>query len=375
MKKKIGLIVNPIAGIGGRVGLKGSDGEEILNKARELHGKSESPFRTIETLKVISELKSKIELITYPYEMGEEEAKATGFSPRVIGKIKENITTANDTKKAAEEMATLKVDLLLFAGGDGTARDIYEAIEKNGITVIGIPTGVKIHSAVYASSPKNAGNLAKYFINTDTSEVKIREAEVMDIDEDAFREGRLSAKLYGYLRVPYEKRFLQGGKMSSGSNEEIALDSIAKEIVNLMEKDQIYIMSSGTTIQRIMKKLELKNTLLGVDAICNYKLIKKDLNENQILSLIQNKKSKIIVTIIGGQGYIFGRGNQQISWKVIEQVGRENIIIVSTKNKIISLRGKPLLVDTGNKKIDDQLSGYTQVVTGIGERILVKVSY
>lgn len=373
MKKKIGLIVNPIAGIGGRVGLKGSDGEEILKKAKELHGKSESPARTVEALREILELRSIIELITYPNDMGEEEAKIVGFRPQVIGKIKKNLTTANDTKKAAEEMAELKVDLLLFAGGDGTARDIYEAIGSK-LVVIGIPTGVKIHSAVYATSPRNAGNLAKYFLKTDISEVKIREAEVMDIDEDAFRRDKLSAKLYGYLKVPHEVKFLQGGKISSNLSEEGELDLIAREIVNLMETDQIYIMSTGTTIQSIMKKMGMENTLLGVDAICNFKLIEKDLNENQILSLIHGKKAKIIVTVIGGQGYIFGRGNQQISWKVIEQVGRENIIVVASKNKIISLRNKTLLVDTGNKKIDDQLSGYMQVVTGIGERLLVKVS-
>jgi len=169
-------------------------------------------------------------------------------------------------------------------------------------------------------------------------------------------------------------KFLQGGKISSNLSEEGELDLIAREIVNLMETDQIYIMSTGTTIQSIMKKMGMENTLLGVDAICNFKLIEKDLNENQILSLIHGKKAKIIVTVIGGQGYIFGRGNQQISWKVIEQVGRENIIVVASKNKIISLRNKTLLVDTGNKKIDDQLSGYMQVVTGIGERLLVKVS-
>ena len=188
-------------------------------------------------------------------------------------------------------MAELKVDLLLFAGGDGTARDIYEAIGSK-LVVIGIPTGVKIHSAVYATSPKNAGNLTKYFLKTDISEVKIREAEVMDIDEDAFRRDKLSAKLYGYLKVPHEVKFLQGGKISSNLSDEGELDLIAREIVNLMETDQIYIMSTGTTIRSIMKKMGMENTLLGVDAICNFKLIKKDLNENQILSLIHGKKQK-----------------------------------------------------------------------------------
>ena len=374
MKKKLGLIVNPIAGIGGRVGLKGSDGPIILQKAIELNAKSESPERAIEALKRLVDIKEEIELITYPYQMGEEEAKIAGFCPRVIGQIKRNETTANDTQKAALAMLDLKVDLILFSGGDGTARDIYQAIHKS-LPVLGIPSGVKIHSAVYATSPKNAGNLAYLYLKENTKKMQIGEAEVMDIDEEAFRNNRLSAKLYGYLKVPYEKNLLQGGKTGSSPSEDSEVEAIASEVINLMEKDYLYIIGSGTTIQPIMKKLGLTNTLLGVDAIYNFKLIGSDLNENEILTLMKGKKTKIIVTIIGGQGYIFGRGNQQISSNVIKKVGKENILVVATKSKIISLRNKSLLVDTGEEKINQMLSGYIKVITGINERMLVKIDY
>jgi len=374
LKKKLGLIVNPIAGIGGRVGLKGSDGPIILQKAIELNAKSESPERAIEALKRLVDIKEEIELITYPYQMGEEEAKIAGFCPRVIGQIKRNETTANDTQKAALAMLDLKVDLILFSGGDGTARDIYQAIHKS-LPVLGIPSGVKIHSAVYATSPKNAGNLAYLYLKENTKKMQIGEAEVMDIDEEAFRNNRLSAKLYGYLKVPYEKNLLQGGKTGSSPSEDSEVEAIASEVINLMEKDYLYIIGSGTTIQPIMKKLGLTNTLLGVDAIYNFKLIGSDLNENEILTLMKGKKTKIIVTIIGGQGYIFGRGNQQISSNVIKKVGKENILVVATKSKIISLRNKPLLVDTGEEKINQMLSGYIKVITGINERMLVKIDY
>lgn len=374
MKKKLGLIVNPIAGIGGRVGLKGSDGKEILKKAIALKGKSESFSRTIQALERILKLREEIELITYPYQMGEEEAQIAGFCPRVIGQIKRNETTAGDTQKAAQEMLNLGTDLLFFTGGDGTARDIYLAIGSS-IPVIGIPAGVKIHSAIFAISPKNAGNLAYLYLKENTKKIQIGEAEVMDIDEDAFRNNRLSAKLYGYLKVPYEKNLLQGGKAGSSPTEDSEVEAIASEVINLMQKDYLYIIGSGTTIQPIMKKLGLTNTLLGIDAIYNFKLIGSDLNENQILTLIKGKKTKIIVTIIGGQGYIFGRGNQQISSKVIKKVGKENILVVGTKNKIISLGNKSLLVDTGEEKTNQMLSGYIKVITGINERMLVKIDY
>jgi len=374
LKKKLGLIVNPIAGIGGRVGLKGSDGKEILKKAIVLKGKSESSFRTIQALERILKLKEEIELITYPYQMGEEEARMAGFCPRVIGQIKRNETTASDTQKAAQGMLNLGIDLLFFTGGDGTARDIYQAIGSS-VPVIGIPAGVKIHSAVYATSPKNAGNLAYLYLKENTKKIKIGEAEVMDIDEEAFRNNRLSAKLYGYLKVPYEKNLLQGGKAGSRPTEDSEVEAIASEAINLMQKDYLYIIGSGTTIQPIMKKLGLPNTLLGIDAIYNFKLIGSDLNENQILALMKGKKTKIIVTIIGGQGYIFGRGNQQISPKVIKKVGKKNILVVGTKNKIISLGNKPLLVDTGEEKTNQMLSGYIKVITGINDRMLIKIDY
>jgi len=371
-KTKLGFIVNPIAGIGGRVGLKGSDGQEILNKARELGAKSESSKRGIEALKKITCIKRKIKLITCPYKMGENEAIKCGFNPTIIGSIKKGETTSKDTEDAAREMLRLRVDLILFVGGDGTARNIYNAIGDK-IPALGVPAGVKIHSAVYATSPQNAGILAEMYLENKFKNVYLREAEVMDIDEQAFRKNRLSAKLYGYLKVPYEKRLVQGAKAGSTSSEEASLDAIACDVINNMEEDYIYIMGSGTTIGTIMKKLGLKNTLLGIDAVYKKKLVGSDLNENQLLKLINGKKAKIIVTVIGGQGYIFGRGNQQISSEVIRKVGKKNIIVVATKEKILSLFGQSLLVDTGDEEMNNRLSGYIKVIVGYGEAVMLKV--
>jgi len=371
-KRKLGFIVNPIAGIGGRVGLKGSDGYEIVNKAKELGAEPESPIRAVAALKRITRIRDNIELVTYPHEMGEDEAKECEFSPTVIGSIKKGNTTSADTKNAAKEMLNLKVDLLLFAGGDGTARDIYDVIGDK-IPALGIPTGVKIHSAVFATTPQNAGDLAAMYLEKESAGIRLREAEVMDIDEQAFRENRLSARLYGYLKVPYERSLVQSAKAGSVSGEETVMDAIANDIVNNMQDDYLYIIGPGTTLRGIMEKLGLKKTLLGVDAVYNRNLVGSDLNEAQLLKLIEDKKTKLVVTIIGGQGYIFGRGNQQLSARVIKKVGKENIIVAATPNKILSLQGNPLLVDTGDDEVNKMLTGYTKVITSLNERIMLKV--
>ena len=368
--KRLGLIVNPIAGIGGRVGLKGSDGTLILEKARALGGEEVSPKRTVEALKQLLLFNKKIEIITYPSEMGEYEAIEAGFNPSVIGKISPGNTTASDTRAAALDMLNLGVDLIIFSGGDGTARDIYEAIDGR-IPVIGIPSGVKIHSGVFAITPSAAGSLAAKFLSGELASV--HESEVMDIDEDAFRENRLSAKLFGYLKVPHEEALMQTSKEATSTSEEENLKAIAADIIDEMDPDTFYIIGPGSTTRAIAEQIGVQKTLLGVDVVQNCKIILKDANEYQLLQLIEEKKAKIIVTIIGGQGFVFGRGNQQISPSVIKAVGKENILIVATPVKLASLHGRPLLVDTGDPNLDEQLSGYMRIITDYGRRVVYRV--
>jgi len=371
VKRKLGLIVNPIAGIGGRVGLKGSDGEEVQKRALELGAVPQSLNRAVQALERVTSLKDDLEIITYPSEMGEDAAKECGFDPIVVGSIKESKTTAEDTKNAAKEMLHLGVDLLLFAGGDGTARDIYDAIGDR-MLVLGIPAGVKIHSAVFAVNPISAGDLTVLYLR---GKCGIREAEIMDVDEEALRRGFVSAKLYGYLRIPFEKRLVQGLKTPSGGGEREAVEAIACEVTDRMEGDYLYIIGPGTTTRAITSKLGVNKTLIGVDVVLNGKLVGTDVNEAQLLKLLKKRDAKIIITPIGGQGYIFGRGNQQISPEVIKKVGRDNIIVVATPEKINSLRGRPLLVDTGDRTVDKMLSGFIRVITGYNEHVIYKVSY
>jgi predicted polyphosphate/ATP-dependent NAD kinase len=311
-----------------------------------------------------------IEVVTYPYDMGEDIAKECGFTPTIIGSIQKGETSAVDTRNAARDMLRLKVDLILFAGGDGTARDIYEAVDSK-IPVLGIPSGVKVHSSAFAVNPEKAGEMAiKYLLE----DLPLQEVEVMDIDEDAFRKGRISTRLYGYVRIPYERRLTQSAKMSSSEEgEEYQKKSIAGYVVEEMKDDCFYILGPGSTVKPIADELGVDKTLLGVDVVNRRHLIAKDANESHLLKLIQRKKIKIIVTPIGGQGYIFGRGNQQISPKVIRKVGKNNIIIVSTKKKLNTLIGQPLLVDTGDKSLDKMLEGHMRVIVGYREETVKKI--
>jgi len=365
--------VNPIAGMGGKVGLKGTDGIDILNRAKELGAEPVSPQRTAEALGQLFPLKNEIELITYPAEMGEDVAVECGFRPYVIGTIDVGRTDVADTMRACEDLRAHGVDLLLFAGGDGTARDIYTAI-KDTVVVLGIPTGVKMHSAVFACNALRAGEVSALFLQNRIK--RIREAEVMDIDEDSVRRGILTAKLFGYLKIPYERRHIQGLKASSLPDEHAVQKAIAQDIIENMDDDCLYIIGPGTTTRAILEGLELDGTLLGVDLIQGRRLLGQDLSEKQLLDHIKDKtKVKIIVTPIGGQGYLFGRGNQQISAEVLKQTGRKNILVAATAEKINSLLGRPFQVDTGDKSIDQMLSGYIRVVSGYRERIVYKITH
>jgi len=370
--KKLGVIVNPIAGMGGRVGLKGTDGNEILCRARDLGAQPESPRRAAEALKIVSRMKDNLEVVAYPAEMGEDECREAGLAPTVIGSIRSGATTAEDTQRAARDMVDAGVDLILFAGGDGTARNICDAI-GNTAPVLGIPAGVKIHSAVYAVTPRGAGEVAAMFLEDRLTNT--REAEVMDIDEDAFRDGVVTAQLYGYLLVPAEKRFVQSVKSGGLSSEREALNGIASDVINDMNEEDIFIIGPGTTTRLIMERLGLTNTLLGVDVIQDKKLIANDVTENRLMDIIRGKTARIVVTAIGGQGHIFGRGNQQLSPRVLRQVGKKNITVIATKEKLISLSDRPLLVDTGDEDLNDELSGYIRVTTGFRDYVMYKVGY
>ena len=345
--KTVGFIVNPIAGMGGTVGLKGTDGKVILEKAVSLGAKPIATVRAEEFLAELSPFKQSICLLVGARDMGEIEAKKQGFNYRVVGK-RQLQTSSEDTINIAQSIIEMKADLLVFCSGDGTARDILKVVE-NKMPVLGVPTGVKMHSAVFAINPRAAAWVVYRFLR---GELPVREAEVMDVDEEAFREGRLSAELYGYMLCPYEPHFIQVSKLASpmSENEVRSQAAIAVYVIDNMQPEVLYIMGPGTTTRTISDLLDQKKTLLGVDLFVNKQIVAEDVNEEQILQALNGRQAKIIVTLIGGQGFIFGRGNQQISSKVIWQVGLDNIIVVATESKVQGL--KSLKVDTGDLTLD-----------------------
>ncbi len=348
--KTIGFIVNPIAGMGGAVGLKGTDGEEILEKAKDLGAKPVASKRALGFLSELEPAKERVKLIVGAGKMGEDEAQSLGFKHIVVGKRKEK-TTADNTREAARKVLSMNADILVFCGGDGTARDVFNEVGMK-LPVLGVPTGVKMHSAVFAVGPKAAARVTLEFL---WGGLPLREVEVVDVDEEAFRKGRVSAEFYGYVLTPFEPQLIQGVKVSSPLTEGEVRNqaAIATYIIENMRNDVVYILGPGTTTRAIGFLLDEGKTLLGVDLFCNRKLIAKDVNEKRILEEIEGKAAQIIVTPIGGQGFIFGRGNQQISPKVIRRVGLDNIIVVATENKLGIL--KNLRVDTGDSSLDDAL--------------------
>lgn len=370
-ERRVGLIVNPVAGLGGRVGLKGSDGAAIQQRALELGAVPRALDRTTEALVRLQPIAGQFEFVTYPGEMGEEAARRSDFDPEVIGTIVPGRTTAEDTRAAACEMRRLGVELLLFAGGDGTARDVFDAVGQD-LVVLGIPTGVKIHSAAYAISPAAAGELARAFLEGKTA--GMHESEVVDVNEAALRRGVVSTTLYGILRVPEDVRRIQGAKAVSCESDASAAAAIAKYVVARMDVDTVYIVGPGTTTRAILTELGIEKTLLGVDVIHREKLLTSDANEAQLLELLDGQPARIIVTPIGGQGYLLGRGNQQISPDVLRRVGVENVLVIATPEKLNRLTTRPLLVDTGDADVDRALTGHVRVVCGLDDLRVVRVS-
>lgn len=369
--KTIGLIINPVAGIGGRVGLKGSDGKEIQDLAKAKGAKGEALLRAAAALQElkVSASGGSFRLLAAPGEMGAAVVKEVGLSCETVGHIDQGHTTAADTVAIAKAMKEKNVDLLLFAGGDGTARNIWEAV-GDALPVIGIPAGVKIHSAVYAINPVNTGKAAAAFCEEAT--IRYREGEVLDIDEDAFRQGRVSARLYGYLMVPEFRNYIQSMK-SGGYSEKNELAGIAGEIADHMGKDVVYLIGPGTTTRAVMDRLGLPATLLGVDAVQNGALLGSDLDEEAIYGLVSENDCRLVITVIGGQGHIFGRGNQQFSPRVIRKIGKERIIVIATKKKLFDLLPAALVADTGDEALDRELSGYMRVITGFNDAVMFSV--
>lgn len=374
---KLGLVINPYAGIGGALALKGSDGVDIRAKAMAMGAERKALIRTQTALEELLGLKAQIKIFTASAEMGEQLASSMGFDVEVVYDCPSNQTEATDTEATVRALIKTQVDIILFAGGDGTARNVCH-IAEDAIPVLGIPAGCKIHSGVYAITPQAAGRVIAMMINGDI--VTLKNSDVMDIDEDAFRAGKVRARRYGEMQVPEALQYVQSVKVGGKESEEMVLMDIAAHVIEEMEDDDLYILGSGSTVAAIMQELGLDNTLLGVDVIKDHQLMVQDVSAPVLLDLMRQYKSshpnaaiKLVITLIGGQGHVFGRGNQQLSPDVIRFVGKENILLVATKNKLEALQGRPLITDTGDLELDKALAGYISVITGYHDQVLYRM--
>ena len=365
---KVGFVVNPVAGMGGTVGLKGTDGEEVLREAVRRGARARALDRAEAALRSLRHTDADMRFLTCDGRMGEEAFVASGIPCDVVCGCAET-TSAEDTRVAVREFMSREVDLVVFVGGDGTARDVLaEAGAK--VPIVGIPSGVKMHSAVFVNTPGEFGALLLAFARSKA----VREAEVLDIDEESFREGVVRAKLFGVALTPDSSDLMQAGKQSYGSGTGADEgEEIGQYMADCMEPDVTYIVGPGSTTAKIAEVLGQPKTLLGVDVYRARARVCADASESDLIEELKGAKhSVIIVSPIGAQGFFFGRGNQQISPRVIAAVGPEGVIVVATPSK---LRGTPVLrVDTGDPVLDSTFKGNLKVVTGYKRKRLVRVA-
>ena len=369
---RIGLLVNPIAGMGGRVGLKGTDGvvEEAIRRGAE----PVAPGRAVEFLRALSKVKN-VDLMVCPGEMGEEPAREAETSFEAVDTDIHETTGPDDTRNCVRALYAAGVRFLVFVGGDGTARDILDAVNEGGfedLLVLGVPSGVKMYSGIFVVNPADAADVIR--LAAEGSALPA-EFEIMDIDEEAFREDRFIIRLYGYLKAPAVPARFQGAKQASPEtvDEHEAQEAIARYVVEQIEKGGSYILGPGTTVKTLADMLGVQKTTLGVDLLQNGD-VRNDVNEELILGAVKDFSCTwIVVSPIGHQGMLFGRGNQQISPGVIRRVGKEHILVICTPSKLRGISGGTLKVDTGEQEVDNMLRGYIRVISDYNEIRLVKV--
>jgi len=370
---KLGFLVNPIAGMGGKVGLKGTD--DVFQKAVEMGAKPIAPERGKEFLKKLKELglNQRIQIITCPAIMGEEEIRSTGLDADILPMNIKTKTTADDTKKAVKLIVEREVDLILFVGGDGTARDILDALPSpNSTPVLGVPSGVKMYSGIFAINPADAAYITEAFLK---KEIQLVDFEIMDADEAAIRNDQFNIRLHGFLKGPSLPMRIQGSKQVSPEtlDERENQLAIARFIIEEMNPKATYILGPGTTVKCVADLLGIEKTLLGVDIYHKDKVV-KDVNEEKMLKEIGNwQNTWIVASPIGRQGILFGRGNQQISSKIIKLVRKDKITVLATRSKIRSIEDGVLRVDTSDAEVDKMLKGYIRVATDYREWRLLQV--
>jgi len=356
----LGLVVNPFAGVGGPAGLAGSDGADVQREALRRGSRPKAGERAAAALRVVAAAHPDAEVLTAAGAMGEEAALAAGLVPRVVHRAP-TPSTADDTARAAAAVRAAGASLVLFAGGDGTARDVARGLPA-GTPVLGIPAGVKMYSACFAVGAAAAGALAADRLAGAASPTA--EAEVLDLDESLLRAGRPEPRLFALVPVPIAAGRTQARKAATPASEREAVQRAAAGAASRMRPGVRYLLGPGGTTRELGRQLGLDTSPLGVDVVQDGRLLARDVTERQAFDAIAGHPAQAVVTIIGGQGFLLGRGNQQLSARVVAGLGAHPLLVVATEQKLIDLAGRPLLVDTGDPALDARLAGHIPVVTG-----------
>jgi predicted polyphosphate/ATP-dependent NAD kinase len=375
--RRVGLVVNPVAGMGGRVALKGTDGRDTLLLARQRGATPVAPQRARRALERLRSDDVDLELLVAPGIMGADIARAAGLAHEAIGAppAPGRETTPADTRNAAAAMRERGVDLLLFAGGDGTARDIHDTI-GDALPLVGVPTGVKMHSGVFASSPEAAGAAAVAYLRAPGPQA-LRVAEIADVDEDAVRADRIATRLHGAARVPRQPALMVAAKAASAGRADQEVEAVLHELAATTPPGHLLLVGPGTTAAGLLRSLDLEGTLLGVDAVQDGRLVGRDLDEAGLLALLDlypREHVTLVSGVVGGQGSLLGRGNQQLSAAVLRRLGADRLFVVAAADKLLALNPATLRVDTGDAALDAELSGYVRVHVAPRKTILMKVS-
>lgn len=368
----IGVVVNPVAGVGGPAGLVGSDGADVQREAHRRGARPLAASRTAAALAVLAAAHPGLEVLTAAGPLGEDVVRASGLRAQVVYEPDAaDATTGDDTAHAVAAFAAAGAGLVLFAGGDGTARDAARGAGAD-VALLGIPAGVKMYSGCFAVAPAAAGGIAAEW--QDVGGIPTREAEVLDLDEPALRAGRPDPHLFALVNVPASAGRTQARKAPTPTSEADAVRRAAAGAVALLQPGVRYLLGPGGTLAAVSRELGIRSTPLGVDIIEDGVLVASDVSEEQALEAIAGRPAKAVVTVIGGQGFLLGRGNQQLSAAVIAALGPDPLLVVATEQKLIDLSGRPLLVDTGDPRLDARLAGHIRVTTGPASSSIYPVS-
>lgn len=370
---RLGLIINPYAGLGGAVALKGSDNQQQIAHLLDNHQTLVAIERAVRCLELLKPYSKQLRFISCEGVMGQTALEKVNLPlekmiPRVQPARSGLQSSAKDTFNAAKAMFQ-QVDLLLFVGGDGTARDICDALGDSQ-AVLGIPAGVKMQSGVFALSPEAAGALIIEML--DGRLIDIQPQEVRDIDEQALQQGHVKSRYYGEMCVPQSGRFLQHTKHGGLEVEALVIDDIVADILQRLEDDVIYIIGAGTTTQALLQQLGLEGSLLGVDILFNQEIVDSDVSATVLEEFLacHQESVQLIISVTGHQGALIGRGNQQLSAKVLRHVGREGLWVLASKTKLAGLQGRPLLMDSNDPSLDREWQGFITVITGYQDAVL-----